>query len=205
MFFVFNQVWFLTVVLLSSYSLALFFYPDILSCSRLSEVEEERFVCLENSKNIYFSLFNCKGQNSLLSWSVLPTALDSLHSEALIFWNFSQGMRIVMKPEDFDDALESARRESLKSFNDDNMLVEKFVDTPRYLVALEWHFCCISPLHPNISMQILHTVLHTFTKVLTRRICLTIKSVFSWWSFSLFWLMTLICDSGVILWGEIRR
>lgn len=43
-----------------------------------------------------------------------------------------QGMRIVMKPEEFDDALESARRESLKSFNDDNMLVEKFVDTPRY-------------------------------------------------------------------------
>ena len=85
-----------------------------------------------------------------------------------------------MKPEDFDDALESARRESLKSFNDDNMLVEKFVDTPRYLVALERHLCCISPLHPNINMHILHTVLCTFTKVLTRRICLTIKSVFSW-------------------------
>ena len=78
-----------------------------------------------------------------------------------------------MKPEDFDDALESARRESLKSFNDDNMLVEKFVDTPRYLVAL-------ANKHPNISMHILHTVLHTFTKVLTRRICLTIKSFFSW-------------------------
>jgi len=44
-----------------------------------------------------------------------------------------KGMRIVMKPEDFDDALESARRESLKSFNDDNMLVEKFVDTPRHV------------------------------------------------------------------------
>ena len=43
-----------------------------------------------------------------------------------------KGMRIVMTPEDFDAALESARRESLKSFNDDNMLVEKFVDTPRY-------------------------------------------------------------------------
>ena len=85
MFFVFNQVWFLAVVLLSSYSLALFFYPVILSCSRLSEVEEERFVCLENSEINYFSLFNCKGQNSLLSWSVLSTALDSLHSEALIF------------------------------------------------------------------------------------------------------------------------
>ena len=42
-----------------------------------------------------------------------------------------KGMRIVMTPEEFDTALESARRESLKSFNDDNMLVEKFVDTPR--------------------------------------------------------------------------
>ena len=42
-----------------------------------------------------------------------------------------KGMRIVMTPEEFDTALESARRESLKSFNDDNMLVEKFVDSPR--------------------------------------------------------------------------
>ena len=32
----------------------------------------------------------------------------------------------------------------------------------------------ISPLHPNISLQ----VLHTFPFVLTRRICLTIKSFF---------------------------
>lgn len=46
-------------------------------------------------------------------------------------------MRIVLKPEDFDDALESARRESLKSFNDDSMLVEKFVDTPRYWLELK--------------------------------------------------------------------
>ena len=35
-------------------------------------------------------------------------------------------------------------------------------------------------LHPNISMHILHTVLYTFSKVLTRRICLTIKSFFTW-------------------------
>ena len=33
----------------------------------------------------------------------------------------------------------------------------------------------INPLHPNISMHILHNVFHTFAKVLTRRICLTIK------------------------------
>ena len=41
-------------------------------------------------------------------------------------------MRIVWKADEFAEALESARRESLKSFNDDNMLVEKFVESPRY-------------------------------------------------------------------------
>ena len=40
-------------------------------------------------------------------------------------------------------------------------------------------------LHLNISMHILHTIFHTFLKELTRRICFTIKSFFSWWSFPL--------------------
>ena len=44
----------------------------------------------------------------------------------------------------------------------------------------------VNPLHPNISIHILHTVLYTFPKVLTRRICLPIKSFFRWWSFPLF-------------------
>ena len=35
----------------------------------------------------------------------------------------------------------------------------------------------IGPLHPNISLQVLHTFLHTFPNVMTRRICLTIKSL----------------------------
>ena len=48
-------------------------------------------------------------------------------------------------------------------------------------------------LHPNIIMHILHTVCDTSAKVLTRRICLTIKSLFSWWSFPLFlWLKCVI-------------
>ena len=34
------------------------------------------------------------------------------------------------------------------------------------------------PLHPNVSLYILHTVLCIFPEVLTRRICLTIKSFF---------------------------
>ena len=33
----------------------------------------------------------------------------------------------------------------------------------------------INPLHPNISIYTLHTLLNTFPLVLTRRICLTIK------------------------------
>ena len=42
------------------------------------------------------------------------------------------------------------------------------------------------PLHPKVIMHILHTVLYTFPKVLTRRICLPIKSFFCWASFPLF-------------------
>ena len=38
----------------------------------------------------------------------------------------------------------------------------------------------INPLHPNISVHILHTVLCTLTKVLTRRICLNIVNFFNW-------------------------
>ena len=45
---------------------------------------------------------------------------------------------------------------------------------------------CIKPLHSNISMHILHTVLYTFPNVLTRRICLAVKSYLCWWSFPLF-------------------
>ena len=45
----------------------------------------------------------------------------------------------------------------------------------------------LSPLHPNISMHILRTDLFTFPREQTRRICLTIKSFFSWLSFPLFY------------------
>ena len=38
-----------------------------------------------------------------------------------------------MTPEEFDEQLASARREAMKSFGDQVMLVEKFVETPRYV------------------------------------------------------------------------
>ena len=44
----------------------------------------------------------------------------------------------------------------------------------------------INSLHPNVSMNILHTVLCVFCISLTRRICLSIKSFFRWQSCSLF-------------------
>ena len=40
-----------------------------------------------------------------------------------------------------------------------------------------WTEVRVNPLCPNISVHILHTVLYTFLMVLTRRICLTIKSL----------------------------
>ena len=51
------------------------------------------------------------------------------------------------------------------------------------------HYLC------NISMHILHTVLHTFLEMLERRTCFAIKSCFSWWSFPLsLWPSHLIKD-----------
>ncbi|OCT78588.1 hypothetical protein XELAEV_18029675mg [Xenopus laevis] len=44
-----------------------------------------------------------------------------------------KGMRIAKSEEDFFEQLESARREAKKSFNDDVMLIEKFVENPRHV------------------------------------------------------------------------
>ena len=60
----------------------------------------------------------------------------------------------------------------------------------------------INPLHPNISMHTLLTILDTFPNMLVRRICLTIK--FLQLIIISFILMTLMFDSGVILKGESR-
>uniref|UniRef100_A0A8C6PAM4 Methylcrotonyl-CoA carboxylase subunit 1 n=1 Tax=Nothobranchius furzeri TaxID=105023 RepID=A0A8C6PAM4_NOTFU len=44
-----------------------------------------------------------------------------------------QGMRIARSESEFLEQLESARREARKSFNDDVMLIEKFVEDPRHV------------------------------------------------------------------------
>lgn len=44
-----------------------------------------------------------------------------------------KGMRLVEKPEDFNDALQSAKREAASSFADDAVLIEKFIQQPRHI------------------------------------------------------------------------
>ena len=44
-----------------------------------------------------------------------------------------KGMRIVLSGGDFQQALDACRSEARKSFGDDKVMVEKFVDRPRYV------------------------------------------------------------------------
>ncbi|KAJ2797727.1 hypothetical protein H4R21_004204, partial [Coemansia helicoidea] len=44
-----------------------------------------------------------------------------------------KGMRIVERAEDFEAMLDSSRREALKSFGDDKVLVEKYLSRPRHV------------------------------------------------------------------------
>lgn len=47
-----------------------------------------------------------------------------------------KGMRIAMLENEFESQLDSAKREGLKSFGDDVVLIEKFIDTPRSVYLL---------------------------------------------------------------------
>lgn len=42
-------------------------------------------------------------------------------------------MRIVRGPEEFDEMLDSSKRESMKSFNDDRVLLEKYIERSRHI------------------------------------------------------------------------
>lgn len=42
---------------------------------------------------------------------------------------------------EFQTQLESARNEAMKSFNDDVMLIEKFVEKPRFALLISTFFC----------------------------------------------------------------
>jgi 3-methylcrotonyl-CoA carboxylase alpha subunit len=44
-----------------------------------------------------------------------------------------KGMRAVFSPDQFHEALDGCKREALKSFKDDNVLIEKLVQAPRHV------------------------------------------------------------------------
>lgn len=64
-------------------------------------------------------------------FSCILSYLDMLVFCLIFIFVFTKGMRIAHSEKEFLDQLESARREAKKSFNDDAMLIEKFVDNPR--------------------------------------------------------------------------
>ena len=59
-------------------------------------------------------------------------------------------MRIAMTEDEFDDQLQSAKTEAMKAFGDEVMLLEKFVENPRYVNA----FSILSNLVYNLKQYI---------------------------------------------------
>lgn len=70
-----------------------------------------------------------------------------------------KGMRIVMKPEEFQDQLESAKSEARSSFGDDVMLVERYITTPRHIevqIFADKHGNCVALGERDCSIQRRH-------------------------------------------------
>ncbi|XP_059049285.1 methylcrotonoyl-CoA carboxylase subunit alpha, mitochondrial [Achroia grisella] len=70
-----------------------------------------------------------------------------------------KGMRIAMTEEEFLPQLESAKRESLKSFGDDNMLLEQYITDPRHVevqVFADMHGNVVHLFERDCSVQRRH-------------------------------------------------
>merc|ERR1740138_157940 len=70
-----------------------------------------------------------------------------------------KGMRVVDNEDEFLDMLDSAKRESLKSFSDDVVLLEKFVRTSRHIefqVFADTHGDAIHLFERDCSVQRRH-------------------------------------------------
>lgn len=70
-----------------------------------------------------------------------------------------KGMRLVESEAEFDEALQSCRRESLSSFGDERMLIEKYVTQPRHVeiqVFADQHGNCVYLFERDCSLQRRH-------------------------------------------------
>ncbi|EFA78863.1 methylcrotonyl-CoA carboxylase [Heterostelium album PN500] len=70
-----------------------------------------------------------------------------------------KGMRIVERPEDLEDGINSSKRESKASFGDDRVLVEKYLVHPRHVeiqVFADRHGNCVHLFERDCSVQRRH-------------------------------------------------
>ncbi len=70
-----------------------------------------------------------------------------------------KGMRLVEREEDFDNLLESAKREAKKAFGDDRVLLEKYLKGPRHVeiqVFGDQHGNCVYLFERECSIQRRH-------------------------------------------------
>ncbi|XP_050421823.1 methylcrotonoyl-CoA carboxylase subunit alpha, mitochondrial isoform X2 [Adelges cooleyi] len=70
-----------------------------------------------------------------------------------------KGMKIVLKESEFFESLLSARRESLSSFGDDSVLIEKYIQQPRHVevqVFADQHGNCVYLFERDCSVQRRH-------------------------------------------------
>lgn len=84
-----------------------------------------------------------------------------------------KGMRTVITPtqEAFNEALSSAKRESLKAFGNDTVLVEKFIECPRHVevqvfadamggtVSLWERDCSVQRRNQKIIEEVCHDII----------------------------------------------
>ena len=93
------------------------------------------------------------------------------------------------------------RRKILQRGERNECAVKDFQHLKLYFISF-FSLKSINPLHPDVNMRILHTVLYTFPEMLTGRFCFTDQKLLLLVIIS-FILMTLMCDSGVILWEKL--
>lgn len=70
-----------------------------------------------------------------------------------------KGMRVVRKMEDFEDEVLSAKREAIKSFGNDEVLLERWLERPRHIevqVFADTKGGCVSLWERDCSVQRRH-------------------------------------------------
>ena len=132
-------------------------------------------VCLQRGHNVSVACFN----PYIALWEILSGSMMCFVKYFII-----PNVCILLRPGIKDGFRETTNRPSWRVY----FFIHSFHKYPNPIIKpfdIKTRFR-FNSVHPNISMHILHAVLCTFAKVLTRRICLIIQSFFSWWSFPLF-------------------